>query len=577
MVNQDRHVIEEMLREAEAEVDQEHEAQQKQATRHRLRRVSNWFKDHTRVLVLCLIIAAIAGLAAVPMTRYKLAGLVIRRDITLHVVDTQTGQPVSGAEVTAQGVVAKTDTTGTATFHRIKPGKATITVAKKYYQTASQTITVGLRTTQVSPIAFMATGRQIPVRITNKITGASLANVTITAASTETQANDQGEAIIVVDAGAATVPATLSVDGYNTTNVNITVSQQVTANSFTMTPAGNVYFLSKQSGTIDVVKTDLDGSNRKVVLAGTGNEETNHTTLLASHDWKFLVLLARRDGNRAVLHLIDTSDNKRTEIDSNNATFQPIGWSGHNFVYSSRSNIVADWQPGQTQLKVFNADTGTLTVIDQTQASGTSYMDYIAEQFSAAYLLDDTILYAKNWQGTRSTLAQKKPGIYTSALDKPDVKLLKSFAPSLLNVAQASPEKLYIQHVKADGSSEMFTCTDGTIQPETGKDQALFGAYHPTYIPSPDGNSVLWYEPHGDQYSLYIGSVSDDQSRRDVLDTSQQYTPYGWYSQDYVVLSSRNQLYIAPASGEIQTETLQKIADYHAAPAGLSSNGYGGV
>jgi hypothetical protein len=28
-----------------------------------------------------------------------------------------------------------------------------------------------------------------------------------------------------------------------------------------LTPAGKIYFLSKQTGKIDVVKTDLDGSN----------------------------------------------------------------------------------------------------------------------------------------------------------------------------------------------------------------------------------------------------------------------------------------------------------------------------
>lgn len=579
MADQDRHVIEEMLREAEAEEEQEQEVQHKQATHHRRwRQLSGWFRDRKLTWVICGVIVVLAGLAALPATRYALAGLVIHRDITLQVVDAQTSQPVSGAEVTVQGVIVKTDTNGTVAFHHLKPGKTSVTVAKKYYQTASSAILIGLRTTQVPPIAFAATGRQVPIRVTNKITGAGLAGVTITAANTEAQTNDQGEAILVVDATATTVAAKLDADSYNTAKVNITVSQQVTANSFTMTPAGSVYFLSKQSGTIDVVKTDLDGSNRSMVLAGTGNEEVNHTALLASHDWKFLVLLARRDGNRAALHLIGTSDNKQTQIDSNDATFQPIGWSGHNFVYSSRSNSVADWQPGQSQLKVFNADAGTLTVIDQTQASGTGYADYIAEQFSAVYLLKDTIVYAKNWQGAnQKLLAQKKPGLYTGTVDKPDKKLLKSFDSSLLSVAQASPQQVYIQQTKADGSSQMFTYENNAVQPASNDAQRLFAAYHPFYITSPDNSKVLWSEPHGNQYSFYLGSTSDA-TKQDVFGMLQPYTPYGWYGQDYILLSkNQSELYIAPATGTIQAETLQKIADYHTVPAGLSGNGYGGM
>lgn len=579
MADQDRRVIEEMLREAEQDADQESVAQKRQQTaRHRpWRRLANWVKDHKKTTIAGVVVAVGVASALIPATRYAVAGLVVRRDVTVYVMDAQTNQAVSGAEVTIQGATAKTDSTGTVTIHRIKPGHATVAVTKKYYQGTSQIVTVGLQTTHTVSIALTATGRQVPVRVTNKITGQGLGGVTISAAGTEAQTNEQGETTLVVDAAAATVATQLNADGYNAEKVNLTVSQQVTANSFTMTPTGSVYFLSKRSGTIDVVKTDLDGLHRTVVVAGTGNEENNHTALLASHDWKFLVLLARRDGDRAALYLIDTSDSKLTQIDTNNATFQPVGWSGHRFVYSTHSNVVADWQSGQSQLKTFDADTGTLTVIDQTQASGSNYADYVAEQFSDLYLLKDTIVYAKNWQGTGKDLAAKKPAVYTSAIDKPEKKLQKSFDPALLTVVQPAPLEVYIQQTKPDGSTKFFVYANGNIQPKSDLTATTFNAYHPAYVFSPDNNHVAWYEPRGSQYSVYMGD-STGQSKRDIFDTQQAYVPYGWYDEAYVLLSkNRSELYIAPADTELQAATLQKIADYHAPPPGLARGGYGGM
>jgi len=73
-------------------------------------------------------------------------------------------------------------------------------------------------------------------------------------------------------------------------------TDKVAANQFKLAPVGKVFFLSNAGGKIDVVSTNLDGTDRKVVLAGTGKEDRNNTVLLASSDWKYLALLSLRDG-----------------------------------------------------------------------------------------------------------------------------------------------------------------------------------------------------------------------------------------------------------------------------------------
>ena len=97
---------------------------------------------------------------------------------------------------------------------------------------------------------------------------------------------------------------TVAADGYNvatiTASTNAKNDQPV---SVKLTPAGKVYFLSKRTGTINVMAANFDGSEQAVVLQGTGKELDNETSLLPSPDWKTLALIARRDADRAKLYV----------------------------------------------------------------------------------------------------------------------------------------------------------------------------------------------------------------------------------------------------------------------------------
>src|SRR5262249_9184748 len=155
----------------------------------------------------------------------------------------------------------------------------------------------------------------------------------------------------------ATQQATISAKGYNPLSGKLLVtSQAISDNSFAVTPAGKLYFLSNLSGKIDVVKTDLDGTNRQTVLAGTGYENQYSTVLLASRDWKYLALYVQRKatGNPEI-DLIDTSTDTMSNIDEGNASFALVGWAGDRFVYRVNRYGVPAWQSGQQALKSFNA------------------------------------------------------------------------------------------------------------------------------------------------------------------------------------------------------------------------------
>src|SRR5206468_320510 len=120
---------------------------------------------------------------------------------------------------------------------KTKVGTASLTVGKKYYHSTSAQILVPLQQKQ-SPfqVAVLATGRQVPLVVTDKISGKPVPDVTISAAGTEAKTGKDGKVTIVLPADKAEVGATLSAKGFNDSSATIKVSQQaVPQNSFQLT------------------------------------------------------------------------------------------------------------------------------------------------------------------------------------------------------------------------------------------------------------------------------------------------------------------------------------------------------
>src|SRR5262249_33988534 len=137
-------------------------------------------------------------------------------------------------------------------------------------------------------VELQAEGRPVPVSVVNKINKQPLSGAVLAAAGATAKTDKSGRATLVLPADKKAVKVKVSGDGFNTTEAALMVTtEQNKANTFELTPAGKLYFLSNQSGKIDLVKVNLDGTERHVVLPGTGKEDKNNTVLLASRDWKY--------------------------------------------------------------------------------------------------------------------------------------------------------------------------------------------------------------------------------------------------------------------------------------------------
>src|SRR5207249_3831416 len=133
-------------------------------------------------------------------------------------------------------------------------------------------------------------------------------------------------------------------------------------------PVGKIYFLSKRTGKLDLMKANLDGTDAKVAVAATGNEQDSQTVLMPSPDWKYIALVTKRSSSDPApqLYVVSTDDDQPLSADSGNANYSLYGWIGDNLVYTSLRNDLQNWQAGKNKLKSYNAGTGKLTLLDQS-------------------------------------------------------------------------------------------------------------------------------------------------------------------------------------------------------------------
>ncbi len=533
----------------------------------------------------------------IPFSRYKVLGLFIKRQFSIVVTDTTTNQPVTNAVINLSGKSANTNNQGKASINS-KIGNATLTVTKKYYKDYSQKVLVPLsKSHDPFAVKLQATGRQVPVTIFNGITGQAVENVSVKASDTEAKTDKDGTVTIVLPPDKDSVAAELSGSGYNTVKVTIKVTEQKDPkNSFTITPEGKIYFLSKASGKIDVVKTNLDGTDRETVLAGTGKEEDTGTVLLASRDWKYLALKSRRDGNIAKLYLIETANDKLTNIDSNNADFTITGWINSSFVYTANRIGVDSWQPKAASIKIYNASSKILNTIDETQATG-DQNNYASESIAWINTVgSNELVYFKSWSAYHTyfsynfdELSGKQAQLISVTIGSTNAKkTIKAYDLST-NVAQGTtfytpinsnnsalyePNEVYFSIDTFAGAVSYNKLQSDNIEQNNNdaKQSLVDNKAYPTFLLSPNAHNTFWSESRDGKNSLFVGDANGASGNQ--IASLSEFTPFGWYTDNYLLVSKNgSELYIL-GNSPIKDKQPFKISDYHK-PA-QTFNGYGG-
>jgi len=517
-------------------------------------------------------------LFALPFTRYKLLGLIIKEKVGVTVIDSQTHTPVSNALVSLGGVKVKTDANGLADL-KAGVGEQSLVITKQYYRTTNTHYFIGFKSNQVSIIKLVATGRQVPITVDNIISGQPLADAVIHVLNTTAKTNSKGQASVALPTTSTSDQAFISLSGYNDKQVTVQVTNiAVAANNFNLTPSGSIYFLSNQGGPIDIMKSNLDGSNRQTVLTGTSSETAATTRLMTSSDWHYLVLEANRGGSGPALYLINTSNDQITEFDSNNATFNLVGWYGHDFIYSLNSNTTNQWQSGSQVLKDYDADQHELNQLDQDQALGTS-SSYAYQTFSNFFLAGNNVVYSTQWTASGGyDLSSQNDTIRTfqiSSQAKKDYQAFPASSTGSIAASRYQPQGIYFSVLSSSSGAVSYYQYDNQNVQAASINQAIFNQGNPTYLVSPTGNRTVWSQLSNGQ-DVFFGGDNNAANRQQIA-ALDNYTAYGWYSDSYVLASkNHNQLYILPASGLSGGRLPLNITSYYEPDGTSDSYEYGG-
>ena len=97
-------------------------------------------------------------------------------------------------------------------------------------------------------------------------------------------------------------------------------------------------------------------------------------------------------------------------------------------------------------------------------------------------------------------------------------------------------------------------------------------------IESPNGKTNFWSEERDGKNVLFIGDADAENSKE--IATLSEYVPYGWFTDDYVLVSKNgSELYIMGRDGIKPGDVPTKISDYHRPSYNFTGygKGYGGL
>ena len=526
------------------------------------------------IIIGALIALGIATIAIVPFLRYGLVGTVYAKPVSLTIVDSATKKPVSGAKVTIGRESVSSDKTGVAKFAKVSVGDHYITVEKKYYETTKSSVLVPIFSdVKDATRTLKATGRTITVTVKQSLTKQPLAGVEVKLGDATAASDKTGVAQVVVNVDAGTLSGTAMVDSYNQATFTVdTKKNEDQSIELAMVPSGSLYYLSKATGTINLMKSNLDGTGATIAVQGTGKEFDRDTMIVATSDWRYIMLQANRDG-KTKLYLVDTKDNTVTRIDDEDATYVPVGWIEHTFVYQVSRNRNS-WQSGQTSIKLYAADSRKQTTIQDTEASGSGSYDYMAQYITMPIINNGVIEYGTYWSSAYSFALDKKKSQILSVDIRGVKHVLKEFAGTTsVNyfIANSFDSAYASAYDSVAGKSTIYQVSGGKVMQSQMDETTLGNTSFPTKHRSSTGAKTAWHESRDGKYYVFVGdSAGGNGKQLPFVD----YRVYGWFGDSYLLLTKNgSELFIYPVG--VDGVEPHKVTDYHKPSFDYMGMGYG--
>jgi hypothetical protein len=301
---------------------------------------SRWWQNKwARYLTLLALVALLLTIGVVPGSRYFVLNTAgVRAASSLSVHDRTTDLPLKNVTVTVGDQTGQTDQDGVVRLKGLRLGTQQLTIQQLGFAKVNRAVTLGLGSNPLGEVEMTAVGAQYKFKLTDYVSGKPIRDAEAISGEANARSDEKGEIVLTVgELDSARIEINISANGYRTEKLSInTATTAVT--TLNMASKRKEVFVSKQSGKFDVYKVDIDGKNKQLLLAATGNERAQ-MSLVPHPTSEKVALVSSRDTKRNqegylldTLTLIDTTDGSTLTLEHSERV-QVVGWVKDRLVY----------------------------------------------------------------------------------------------------------------------------------------------------------------------------------------------------------------------------------------------------
>ena len=468
-------------------------------------RIKNFFKAWwgnklARYGTFLLILVALGIVGGVPATRYYvLNGIGVRSGASLTIVDDVTLLPLKNVMVEIGGQKSRTNADGVVRLSGLELGPQSLSVSQVGFASLNETVVLGLGSNPLGDYKLMAVGIQFRVTAVDYLTDKPLKGATLESEQSNAKADEKGQITLTIDAGETEIrDATLSADGYRSEKLILEPGERQNR-TLKLVQNHTYVYVSKQSGTYDVYRSDIDGKNRKLLLAGSGNEDDN-ITVVQSPGTDLAAIVSRRttlhnqDGYPLqTLTMIDVDKGTTLALEQSES-LRIVDWRDGRIVYLKTRAGASAGAPDRQQLISYNYETHAR----QQLAS--------ANDFRAVLPVKGMLYYAtsNNYQGGVSQFARIRSDNTGKQIIVDKTDFWGTVRTDYDTLRLITPQ-----------NTQVYKFGDTSVKQAAGGGQSQAGRY---YFDSDDQKHAAWIDNRDGKGTLL---VTDLTTGKDVVVTAQ--------------------------------------------------------
>lgn len=502
-----------------------------------------WHNRKARYATVVIVLLAIIALAVLPVTRsFALNTVGVRATATVTVLDDTTQLPLQNAQVSLGGATVTSDADGKVSLRQVKLGSQQLQVSKVAFATATKSVQVALGSNALGTVALKAVGAQYHFKVVDYLSGKPVTTAQAVSGQASAQADKNGLIVLTVkngDSNDSQFDVSISADGYLKTKVPTTIGVTDTKQVSLLLDKQEVY-ISKQSGKYDVYKSNIDGANKQLLLAGTGTE-TSDVSLVISPSGESAALVSSRDNLHdsggyllQALTVIDVASGTARTID-HSEKIQLVDWVGNHLVYAEAKAGASAANASRYQLMSYDYQNNQRLLLDH------------ANYFNDIVSAEGSIYYATSNQYAGGVSQFNRIGVDgTGKQTILNDEVWNIFRTDYNDFALSSATSWYT-----------YKLGDSKVTP-TDKAYSGTGRF---YLDSPDGKQSVWVDNRDGKGALVVYDKASGQERI-AVEQSGLTGPVRWLDNGSLVFRVKTSQESADyAVSLVQGATAKKITD----------------